>query len=144
VARKARIPHPGAVCHDLNRGGRREAVLAGDQDRRRFLETLEHRGKGEPRKGATGLGLASLSKKHDDTTRPPCLYGSQRCQKAGETRMNQIYISLVSSDPFANKWGWIARNPGAKIIPEAVIVNPGYPIWLGLNQPLHWTNNPSR
>jgi hypothetical protein len=30
--------------------------------RRRFLETLEHRGKGDPGKGASGLGMASLSK----------------------------------------------------------------------------------
>jgi hypothetical protein len=56
------IPHPGTACPDLNHGDRREAVLVGDQDRRRFLETLEHRGKGDPRKGATGLGMASLSK----------------------------------------------------------------------------------
>jgi hypothetical protein len=44
-----------------------------------------------------------------------------------------------------NKWGWTVRNPGAKIIPQAVIVNPGFPVWLGLNMPLHWTtNNPSQ
>jgi len=62
VARKVCIPHPGTACPDLNRGDRREAVLAGSQDRRRFLETLEWRGKGNFREGATGLGMASLSK----------------------------------------------------------------------------------
>jgi hypothetical protein len=58
VARKARIAYPGAVCHDLNRGGWGEVVLAGNADRRRFLEILERRGGGEPRKGTTGLGMA--------------------------------------------------------------------------------------
>jgi len=41
--------------------GARPFVVS-EQARRRFLETLEHRGKGDPRKGATGLGMASLSK----------------------------------------------------------------------------------
>jgi hypothetical protein len=62
VARIARIPRPGAICHDLNCGDRRETVLAGNQDRMRFPETLECRGKGDSRKGATGLGMARLSK----------------------------------------------------------------------------------
>lgn len=45
-----RIPNPGAVCHVLNRGERRGAVFVENQDRRRFLETLERRGHGDPTK----------------------------------------------------------------------------------------------
>lgn len=41
MARKVRIQYPGAVCHVMHRGDRREAIFAGDQGRRRFLETLE-------------------------------------------------------------------------------------------------------
>jgi hypothetical protein len=50
------------ACRDLNGGDGREAVHVGDQDRRRFLETLVYRGEGDPRKGATGLEMASLSR----------------------------------------------------------------------------------
>jgi len=41
LARKGRIQYPGAVCHVMNRGDRREVIFADDQDRRCFLETLE-------------------------------------------------------------------------------------------------------
>ncbi len=51
------IPYPGAVRHDLNRGDRRKAIFAADQDRRRFPETLERPSKGGPRKDASGLGM---------------------------------------------------------------------------------------
>jgi hypothetical protein len=64
------IPHPGPACPDLIRCDRREAVLAGDQDRRRFLETLEHQGKGDPRKGPLALEWRA-SQKYDDTTNRP-------------------------------------------------------------------------
>jgi REP element-mobilizing transposase RayT len=40
VARKVRIQYPGAIYHVMNRGDRREAIFADDDDRRRFLETL--------------------------------------------------------------------------------------------------------
>jgi REP element-mobilizing transposase RayT len=40
VARKARIQYPGALYHAVNRGDRREVIFQGDQDRRRFVETL--------------------------------------------------------------------------------------------------------
>jgi hypothetical protein len=59
-----RIPYPGAVCHVPNRCDRRGAIFAGDKDRRRYMETLERRHKGDPRKGATRLGMA----KPDDET----------------------------------------------------------------------------
>jgi hypothetical protein len=62
MARQVCIPHPGTACPGLNRGGRREAVPVGDQDRRRFLETQERRVKGDPRKGATGFGMAKAGR----------------------------------------------------------------------------------
>jgi len=40
MARKRPIQYPGAIYHVMNRGGRREAVLEGDQDRERILKTL--------------------------------------------------------------------------------------------------------
>ena len=40
MARKLRIQYPGAIYHVMNRGDRREAIFADDQDRQRFLETL--------------------------------------------------------------------------------------------------------
>ena len=40
MARKVRIQYPGAIYHVMNRGDRREAIFADDDDRRRFLETL--------------------------------------------------------------------------------------------------------
>ncbi len=41
MARKLRIQYPGAVYHVMSRGDRREAIFEDDQDRRRFLETLQ-------------------------------------------------------------------------------------------------------
>ena len=40
MARKVRIQYPGAIYHVMNRGDRREAIVADDPDRRRLLETL--------------------------------------------------------------------------------------------------------
>src|SRR5438045_1145285 len=40
MARKLRIQYAGAIYHVINRGDRREAIFADDQDRRRFLSTL--------------------------------------------------------------------------------------------------------
>ena len=40
MARPLRIAFPGAACHLMPRGYQGRAVLAGDQDRGRFLETL--------------------------------------------------------------------------------------------------------
>ena len=40
MARKLRIQYPGAIYHVMNRGDRREAIFADDQDRQRLLETL--------------------------------------------------------------------------------------------------------
>jgi len=40
MARKVRIQYPGAMYHVMNRGDRREAIFADDEDRERFLETL--------------------------------------------------------------------------------------------------------
>ena len=40
MARKLRVQCPGAICHVMNRGDRREAIFEDDQDRERFLETL--------------------------------------------------------------------------------------------------------
>ena len=40
MARKLRIQYPGAIYHVMNRGDRRDAIFADDQDRQRFLETL--------------------------------------------------------------------------------------------------------
>jgi REP-associated tyrosine transposase len=40
MPRKLRIQYPGAIYHVMNRGDRREAIFADDQDRSRFLETL--------------------------------------------------------------------------------------------------------
>jgi hypothetical protein len=52
VARKVRIPYPGTACHDLNRGDWREAIFAGDHDRRRSSETLKRRSKGDREEGS--------------------------------------------------------------------------------------------
>ena len=38
--RKLRIQYPGAIYHVMNRGDRREAIFADDQDRERWLATL--------------------------------------------------------------------------------------------------------
>ena len=40
MPRKLRVQYPGAVYHIMNRGDRREAIFADDQDRQRFLDTL--------------------------------------------------------------------------------------------------------
>jgi len=37
MARKLRVQYPGAICHVMNRGDRREAIFKDDVDRRRFL-----------------------------------------------------------------------------------------------------------
>jgi hypothetical protein len=39
MACKLRVQYAGAMYHVMNRGDRREAVFADDQDRHRFLET---------------------------------------------------------------------------------------------------------
>jgi REP element-mobilizing transposase RayT len=41
MARKARIPFPGALYHVLDRGDRREAIFHDDEDRQIFLQTLQ-------------------------------------------------------------------------------------------------------
>ena len=41
MARKLRVAYPGAIYHVMNRGDRREPIFHDDQDRQRFLETLE-------------------------------------------------------------------------------------------------------
>ena len=40
MARKLRVQYPGAIYHVMNRGDRREAIFADDQDRLLFLDTL--------------------------------------------------------------------------------------------------------
>ncbi len=40
MAREMRIQYPGAMCHVMNRGDRREAIFEDDEDRQRLLETL--------------------------------------------------------------------------------------------------------
>ncbi|HWV98639.1 MAG TPA: transposase [Candidatus Acidoferrum sp.] len=40
MPRKLRVQYPGAIYHVMNRGDRREAIYEDDQDRHRFLETL--------------------------------------------------------------------------------------------------------
>jgi REP element-mobilizing transposase RayT len=41
MARKLRIQYPGAIYHVMNRGDHREAIFRDDQDRHRFVATLE-------------------------------------------------------------------------------------------------------
>ena len=40
MARRFGTQYPGAIYHVMNRGDRREAIFADDQDRQRFLDTL--------------------------------------------------------------------------------------------------------
>ena len=40
MARKLRMEYPGAVCHVVNRGDRREPIFHDDEDRQRFVNTL--------------------------------------------------------------------------------------------------------
>jgi len=40
MARKLRIQYPGAIYHVMNRGDRREAIFADDDDRQRLLQAL--------------------------------------------------------------------------------------------------------
>jgi hypothetical protein len=40
TARELRVEYPWAFCYARNRGDRREAIVADDADRLRFLETL--------------------------------------------------------------------------------------------------------
>jgi REP element-mobilizing transposase RayT len=41
MARKLRVEYPGAVYHVINRGDRREPIFRDQEDRQRFLGTLE-------------------------------------------------------------------------------------------------------
>ena len=41
MAPKVRIQYPGATYHVMNRGDHRAAIFRDDQDRERFLSTLE-------------------------------------------------------------------------------------------------------
>ncbi len=41
MARKLRVQYPGAIYHVMNRGDRREAIFADDEDRQTFLHTLQ-------------------------------------------------------------------------------------------------------
>src|SRR5438067_1544611 len=41
MARKLRVQYAGAMYHVMNRGDRREDIFCDDNDRRRFLETLD-------------------------------------------------------------------------------------------------------
>ena len=41
MPRKLRIQYPGAMYHVLNRGDQRENIFKDDDDRKRFLGTLE-------------------------------------------------------------------------------------------------------
>ena len=41
MPRKIRLEYPGAVYHVINRGDRREDIFKDDEDRRKFLATLE-------------------------------------------------------------------------------------------------------
>src|SRR5947199_10523576 len=40
MARKLRLQYPGAIYHVMNRGDRRDAIFADDDDRRLLLQTL--------------------------------------------------------------------------------------------------------
>jgi hypothetical protein len=40
MPRNLRLQYPGAICHVMNRGDRREPISADDDDHRRFLATL--------------------------------------------------------------------------------------------------------
>ena len=40
MARRLRVEYPGAVCHVMSRGDRRELIFNDDKDRMRFLDTL--------------------------------------------------------------------------------------------------------
>ena len=40
MARKLRIPYPGAIYHGMNGGDRREAIFGDGEDRQRLLQTL--------------------------------------------------------------------------------------------------------
>lgn len=40
IPRQVRIQYPGAVCHVMDRGDRREAIIRDAQDRRMFLDAL--------------------------------------------------------------------------------------------------------
>ena len=40
MPRKPRVQHPGAICHVVSRGDRREAIFVNDVDRHDFLRTL--------------------------------------------------------------------------------------------------------
>ena len=42
MARPLRIEFPGAVYHVTSRGNERKAIFGDDQDRKIFLDTLEH------------------------------------------------------------------------------------------------------
>jgi hypothetical protein len=40
MARKLRVEYPGAICHVLNRGDRREPIFWDNADRQRFVEAM--------------------------------------------------------------------------------------------------------
>ena len=50
MERKLRVEHPAAICRVTNRGDRPKPIFKDDKDRRRFVETLEERTKGDPEK----------------------------------------------------------------------------------------------
>jgi putative transposase len=41
MARKLRVEYPGAIYQLMNRGDHREAIFRDDEDRTRFLSTLD-------------------------------------------------------------------------------------------------------
>ena len=41
MSRKLRIEYPGAMYHVMNRGDQREDIFRDDQDRQKFVSTLE-------------------------------------------------------------------------------------------------------
>jgi REP element-mobilizing transposase RayT len=41
MPRKLRIQHPGAMCHVMSRGNRREDIFLDDVDRQDFLKALD-------------------------------------------------------------------------------------------------------
>ena len=40
MPRKLRLQYPGAMCHVMSRGNRREKIFLDDVDRRDFIKTL--------------------------------------------------------------------------------------------------------
>ena len=68
MPRQMHIEYPGAICHVMSRGDRREDIFPEDVDRQDFLKTFEWNNQGFP--SPTIFGLCTLPACRNRTAKP--------------------------------------------------------------------------